>query len=241
MAEKFEAAALDDNTKVVIYTGAGKYHCSGGSLAEFLGKTTPRQLQRLIRTNNEKIFNVFIEFPKPIIAAVNGPGIGSGTTAPALCDIILASQSATFLTPFARLGVGPEGCASVHFERILGPENAKRLLVDCWRPNAQEAKEIGLVAEVLPPDLLMERAQELGEKWVKEGRLRTIRGGTKVDELKAVNAAESLGLAQAFVSEKFLMTQLDHLKSKGKGLSLPGLLLRVMLVTRSLWIRFTDP
>merc|ERR1719270_3300073 len=111
---------------VVIYTGAGKYHCAGGSLSEFLGRKTPRQLQRIIRQNNEKMFNVFIEFPKPIIAAVNGPGIGSGTTAPALCDTILASSSATFLTPFARLGVGPEGAASVNFERILGSEVAKK-------------------------------------------------------------------------------------------------------------------
>merc|ERR1712055_873447 len=73
------------------------------SLSEFLGRKTPRQLQRIIRQHNEKMFNVFIEFPKPIIAAVNGPGIGSGTTAPALCDTILASSTAIFLAPFARL------------------------------------------------------------------------------------------------------------------------------------------
>ena len=102
---------------------------------------------------------MFIEFPKPIIAAVNGPGIGSGTTAPALCDIILASERATFSTPFANLGVGPEGCASVHFQRILGGETAKRLLEDCWKPTAQEAQDVGLVAEVLPHDDLLTRAQ----------------------------------------------------------------------------------
>ena len=79
----------------------------------------------MIQENNEKCFNLFIEFPKPILAAVNGHGIGSGTTAPALCDAILASEDATFLTPFARLGVGPEGCASVHFERILGEAGAR--------------------------------------------------------------------------------------------------------------------
>jgi len=159
LAEKFHEAAESRNTKVVIYTGAGKYHCAGGSLSEFLGRKTPRQLQRIIRQHNEKMFNVFIEFPKPIIAAVNGPGIGSGTTAPALCDTILASSTATFLTPFARLGVGPEGAASVNFERILGSDTAKRLLLDCWTPNAEEAREIGLVSEVLPPEKLIERAQ----------------------------------------------------------------------------------
>merc|ERR1719273_2304801 len=152
LAQKFQEAAENPDTKVVIYTGAGKYHCAGGSLSEFLGRKTPRQLQRIIRQNNEKMFNVFLEFPKPIIAAVNGPGIGSGTTAPALCDVILASDRATFSTPFSNLGVGPEGCASVHFERILGRETASRLLDDCWRPSAQEAKDVGLVAEVVAHD-----------------------------------------------------------------------------------------
>merc|ERR1712037_660851 len=218
LAEKFHEAAENSNTKVVVYTGAGKYHCAGGSLSEFLGRKTPRQLQRIIRQHNEKMFNVFIEFPKPIIAAVNGPGIGSGTTAPALCDTILASSTATFLAPFARLGVGPEGAASVNFERILGSDTAKRLLLDCWSPNAEEAREIGLVSEVLPPERLLERAQEL----------------------KAVNAEESAALAQAFVSEAFLEAQLAGLKRKGRENTLAGRILRAMIVTRPVWIKFTD-
>jgi len=210
------------------------------SLSEFLGRKTPRQLQRIIRQNNEKMFNVFIEFPKPIIAAVNGPGIGSGTTAPALCDIILASSSATFLTPFARLGVGPEGAASVNFERILGSEVAKRLLIDCWSPNAEEALQIGLVAEVLPPERLLPRAQELGEEWVREGRPRALRGGSTVEELKSVNAKESAALAQAFVSKEFLEVQLAGLKRKGRENSMAGRILRAMILTRPAWIKFTD-
>ena len=105
------------------------------------------------------MFNVFIEFPKPIIAAVNGPGIGSGTTAPALCDIILASERASFSTPFSALGVGPEGCASVHFQRILGGETARRLLEEGWKPSAQEARDVGLVSEVVAHHDLLARAQ----------------------------------------------------------------------------------
>merc|ERR1712130_289999 len=191
-------------------------HCAGGSLSEFLGRKTPRQLQRIIRQHNEKMFNVFIEFPKPIIAAVNGPGIGSGTTAPALC------------------------AASVNFERILGSDTAKRLLSDCWTPNAEEAREIGLVSEVLPPEKLIERAQELGEQWIREDRPRILRGGSTVEELKAVNAEESAALAQAFVSNAFLEAQLAGLKRKGRENTLAGRILRVMILTRPVWIKFTD-
>jgi len=238
LVDRFNKAATDEQTKVVIYTGTDPYFCSGGSLAEFLGRKSPKGLQKMIRENNQKCFNIFIEFPKPIIAAVNGPGIGSGTTAPAICDTIIASEKATFLTPFKNLGVGPEGCASIHFERILGPDSARRLLVDCWRPTAWEAKEIGLVAEVVPHDKLMVRAQEIGEEWVVSGRKRIIRGGGEVEEYKQINAKESNDLADAFVSEEFLSTQLEFLKKKGKHRSLAGLVLWTMLVSRPVWVKF---
>ena len=104
--------------KVVIHTGTDPYFCSGGSLAEIVASAkSPRGVQKAIREENEKIFNVFIQFPKPIIAAVNGPGIGGGVTGPALCDVTIASDRATFSTPFEQLGVKPEGCSTVHFER----------------------------------------------------------------------------------------------------------------------------
>merc|ERR1719392_406045 len=107
------------------------------------------------------MFQHLYRVPKAHHSRVNGPGIGAGTTAPALCDIILASDRATFSTPFKNLGVGPEGCASVHFEKCLGQAVADRLLVDCWKPTAVEAVEAGLVAEVVPHDNLLARAQEL--------------------------------------------------------------------------------
>jgi len=239
MITQFARAAADADTKVVIYTGTDPYFCSGGSLSElFSTVSSPKAVQRNIRDSNERCFNVFIEFPKPIIAAVNGPGIGSGTTAPALCDVILASERASFSTPFSNLGVGPEGCASVHFERILGRETARRLLEDCWKPSAQEAKEVGLVSEVVAHDDLLARAQELGEEWVRSGKVRQIRGGASVEEYKAVNARESRELSEAFVSEKFLRTQLQFWEKRGKGWSPTGIVLWLLLKTRFLWIRF---
>jgi len=239
MIDHFARAAADSETKVVIYTGTGPYFCSGGNLSElFSSVSSPKAVQNNIRESNQRCFNVFIEFPKPLIAAVNGPGIGSGTTAPALCDIILASDKASFSTPFTNLGVGPEGCASVHFERILGKHTASRLLDDCWRPSAHEAKEIGLVSEVLPHEELLTRAQEVGEEWARSDKKREIPGGGSVEEYKAVNARESMELAQAFVSEKFLRTQLQFLEKKGKGWSLTGVVFWLLLKTRFAWIKF---
>ena len=99
---------------------------------------------------------------------------GGGTTSAALCDTILASDKATFSTPFKQLGVNPEGCSSVHFEkyfqsllsivhygfyRILGGVVANKLLDEGWKPTAIEAKDCGLVEEVVQHENLLTRAQ----------------------------------------------------------------------------------
>lgn len=150
---------------------------------------------------------------------------------------ILASDTATFLTPFGRLGITPEGCSSVHFPRLLGAEAAHKMLHEDWPPSAQEAKDIGLATEVIPRAELQDRAQQLAEQWISEGGeslTRRAMGYEDFDNLREVNAQESKDLAKAFVSEKFLQAQVDFLTSKKKDATM----FKVLLATRPLWSKF---
>ena len=158
-------AARDGNTKVAILTGADPYYCAGVNLSDTIKPMHPATLHKMIVESNAAIFNSFIDFPKPLIIAANGPAIGACFTSATLADCIIASEKATFSTPFHRLGVTPEGCSSVHFERIMGKKNAERMLgAEGWTPTAAEAKVAGFVAEVVPHDKLLSRSQELAEK-----------------------------------------------------------------------------
>ena len=87
---------------------------------------------------------------------------------------------------------------------MLGQKAASRMLKEGWKPTAVEAAMIGLVREVVDHENLLARAQELGEQWVAEGKKKEIPAGGTVEEYKAVNARESLELADAFLSYNFL-------------------------------------
>ncbi len=231
------AAARDDiDTKVVILSGVGPYYCAGVNLAGAIKLGHPKKLRRIICDQNEALFGLFINFPKPVIVAVNGPAIGGAVTSATLCDAIIASENATFSTPFAKLGVAREGCSSVYFERLMGRENAERMLgTEGFVPTGREALEMGLVSQVVPHDSLMGTAQSLAEQWVSEGRCRTYRKGITREELVAINASESQRVADSFLASTFIKGQAEFLFKKKKWG--PAMMFYSLWCTRPLWSR----
>eukprot|EP00092_Neocalanus_flemingeri_P014351 GFUD01015480.1.p1 GENE.GFUD01015480.1~~GFUD01015480.1.p1 ORF type:complete len:309 (+),score=86.48 GFUD01015480.1:62-988(+) len=211
-----DKCAKDENTKVVILTGTDPYYSSGGNISGYMKLQHPKKFHSMIAKNNYKMFDTFISFPKPILIAANGPAIGGAVTSATLCDGILASRRATFMTPFSRMCVPPEGCSSVQFQKIMGEEKARKMLDDCWVVRADDAKDIGLVMEVVEHDRLMEAAQAMAEQWVVEHKKREIMGGGSKEEYSELNAKESVAVADAFLSSQFLNAQYQMLRERGK-------------------------
>jgi enoyl-CoA hydratase/carnithine racemase len=233
----FEKAAQDKQTKVVIFTGTGDYYSAGVNLSGTLKLMAPKKLHRLIVQHNEKLFDRFLTFPKPLLIAINGPAIGASVTSASLSDGIIAADTATFSTPFAALGVSPEGCSSVHFARLMGKDNAQRMLgSEGWKPTAAEALKAGLVQWVVPKDTLQTEAEKIAQDWVTSKRSRTILGGGKLLELQAVNASESIGVANGFLGADFLRGQFTFLWRKKKRL--PSIVFLLLWLLRPLWKHF---
>jgi enoyl-CoA hydratase/carnithine racemase len=236
LKEGFRVAAGDDETIVLVLTGVDPYYCAGVNLSAVLRPRHPRKLHATIVELNRALFDAFLDFPKPLLVAVNGPAIGASVTSATLCDGIIASKKATFSTPFTALGVTPEGCSSVHFARIMGQANAARMLgAEGWRPTGEEALEAGLIQWVAPHEKLGEEAHRIAQEWIASSAKRGFRGGSERDELKAVNARESVALADAFLSAPFIKAQFQFLWSKKKWG--PAGMFLAMLITRPLWSR----
>lgn len=229
-----ERAAADSETRAVILTGSGEYYSAGVNLGAVIKLDHPKVLHRMIVEQNQGLFDLFLDFPKPIVVAANGPAIGASVTSATLCDALLASERATFSTPFAKLGVPPEGCSSIHFERLMGAKTAARMLgAEGWRPTGKEAAEVGLADRVVPHEALLEEARRLAGAWVKEGRARSFRAGSTRQELKEANARESVQVADAFLGPTFLKGQFDFLWKKNKRSQ--ALVFLALWLTRPLW------
>jgi enoyl-CoA hydratase/carnithine racemase len=197
----------------------------------------PRKLHKLIVEHNESLFDRFLIFPKPILVAINGPAIGASVTSATLCDGVIASNTSTFSTPFAALGITPEGCSSIHFARLMGTSNAQRMLgIEGWTPNAEEALSAGLVQWVAPKEQLQFEAQKIAQSWVNDGHTRTFLGGSELKELQAVNAKESIELANRFLGADFLKGQFKFLWRKNKRIS--SLVFLLLWLMRPLWKHF---
>ena len=147
--------------KVLILTGAGKAFCSGmdlDNLKALAGRTAQQNLEDSRRMAS--LFRSLYDFPRPSIAAVNGPAIAGGTGLATLCDFTLAVPEAKFGYTEVRIGFVP-AIVSTFLLRQVGEKTARDLLLTGRIFDAAEALRIGLINEIAPAEKLLDRAREL--------------------------------------------------------------------------------
>ena len=161
-------AALDEieqsPANVLIITGSGKAFCAGMDLEELkslLGKTHDDNVKDSARM--AQFFRRLYDFPKPTIAAVNGAAIAGGTGLATMCDFTLAVPEAKFGYTEVRIGFVPAIVSSILVWQV-GHKVARDLLMSGRLFDAAEAHRFGLVNEVVAPEHLLPRAQELARK-----------------------------------------------------------------------------
>lgn len=156
-------AAEDKEVRVAVFTGTGDYYCSGNDLSNFT-QVKPDQIGQMALTAKGVLLNFvgsLIDFPKPLIALVNGPAVGISVTVLGLFDAVYCTDKATFHTPFSQLGQSPEGCSSYIFPKIMGNAKAGELLLFNKKITAQEAFDRNLVSRVIPDDVYQKETEQL--------------------------------------------------------------------------------
>jgi enoyl-CoA hydratase/carnithine racemase len=172
-ADAFAEAAADDAIGAVVLTGSGRGFCAGNDLGELqaaaAGESSADQGQG---------FAVFMDaianFPKALLAAVNGVAVGIGMTLLPYCDMALIAESARMRAPFVPLGVTSEAASSATFPAVMGWQRASRILLTGAWVSAAEAVEVGLALEVVPDAEIVARTVALAREVVDAGPLSSI-------------------------------------------------------------------
>lgn len=205
-------ADKNPNVVMAVITGNGKYYCAGNDLDSFGTPEAMKNMKKAAEDGRvlfETFVNSFINFSKPLGAVVNGPAVGISVTLLGLFDLVLASDKATFSTPFTKIAQSPEGCSTYTFPRLMGSLKASEMLIFNRTLSAQEAYERNLVTEVIADAEFQGKAWKKIEeisKLPKESLLasrRLMRDGVK-DKLVAVNKKEATDLAGRWVSKEFV-------------------------------------
>jgi enoyl-CoA hydratase/carnithine racemase len=161
----FARCREDTAVRAVVLTGAGRAFCAGVDLEHLKAHLAGGNASQGPKLGEEDFLRKLpldlVEFPKPVIAAINGPAIGVGVTMALPCDLRLAAESAKLGLPFAKLGLLP-GLGSTHLlPRLVGMAKALELVLTARVLPAAEAGEIGLVNRVLPDAELLPAAHAL--------------------------------------------------------------------------------
>lgn len=192
----------DDDSFVMILTGAGRAFVAGGDIAE---------MHAMERVQDGYDYSALAweiglrleRFTKPTIAAINGYALGGGCELALACDIRIASEKAKFALPETSLGITPGFGGTQRMPRICGSAAALEWILSAKTFDATHALQMGLVSQVLPPEQLMDAAMDLATSIAQQAQLavraakQAIRYGLQCDMGTAVTY-EALAFATCF-------------------------------------------
>jgi len=143
LARTLNEAAGDFAIRAVILTSTGAHFTAGNDIKDFM-EHPPTTEDSTVAA----FLGAILEFPKPLLAAVNGNAVGVGTTMLLHCDVVVANPNASFSMPFVSLGLVPEAGSSLLFPALVGYQRAAKIFMTGESFTADSAKEMGLVAEI---------------------------------------------------------------------------------------------
>lgn len=157
LADALESAEQDNTIRVAILHAQGPIFTGGNDLKDFIAIALSGHEHRLASVG--RFLSGLTTFSKPLIAAVQGPAIGIGTTLLLHCDLVFAEPDAQFSTPFAKLGLTPEGGASLLMPQRMGYVRSYAMLALGQVFSAEEALNAGLINQIVTTGTALEQSR----------------------------------------------------------------------------------
>lgn len=141
--------AADTNIRCIYLTGSGKAFCAGQDISELVGENPPG-FESILAEHYNPIVKRLRNIQKPIVCAVNGVAAGAGANIALACDVVVASESASFIQAFSKIGLIPDSGGTFTLPRLIGFARASALMMLGDKVSAIEAEKMGMIYKVFP-------------------------------------------------------------------------------------------
>lgn len=158
--------AVEAMVRAVLLTGAGRAFCAGQDLAAVLPKedAPAPKLGEIVKDCYNPIILALRRLEKPVVCAVNGIAAGAGANLALACDIVFASQSASFVQSFSKIGLIPDSGGTFFLPRLVGLPRATAMVMLGEKVSAEEAQKIGMIYKVCAPETLFDESFALASQ-----------------------------------------------------------------------------
>lgn len=162
LQEALDNAAEDDSVRCIVITGSGKAFSAGQDLAEATDPNGP-ELTKILTEHYNPVITRIRNLSKPVIAAVNGVAAGAGANIALACDIVLCTESASFIQAFSKIGLIPDSGGTFVLPRLIGLQRASALMMTGEKVSARDAWMMGMVYKVFPDDVFKDEVGKLAK------------------------------------------------------------------------------
>lgn len=197
-----DEAADNDDVRAVYITGAGKAFCAGQDLGEIVDPNGP-ELPNIVKDHYNPTVERIRKLQKPVVAAVNGVAAGAGANIALACDVVVASEAASFIQAFSKIGLIPDSGGTFTLPRLVGIQRASALMMLGDKVSAQEALSMGMLYKVYPVDTFVEESKAIA---IKLSKMPT----------------KALGMTKTLLNESMTNNLSDQLALEGKYQTLAG-------------------
>lgn len=164
LQKELDAFGENPEIRAILITGSGKAFCAGQDLKEVTTPSLHPGFKKILEEHYNPIIERIRAINKPIIAAVNGVAAGAGANIALACDIVVASEKASFIQAFSKIGLVPDSGGSFYLPRLIGFQRASALMLLGDKVAAQQARELGMVYKVFEPATFQQQALDLAQE-----------------------------------------------------------------------------
>ncbi len=161
LQDKLDFCNDDDAIRAIVITGNGKAFCAGQDLKEVTSPELNPGFKKILEEHYNPIILKIRSIEKPIIAAVNGVAAGAGANIALACDIVVATEQATFIQAFSKIGLVPDSGGTFFLPRLIGFQKASALMMLGDKITATQAFNLGMIYKEFPTAIFEDEVHNL--------------------------------------------------------------------------------